>query len=83
MIKRKYKIEGMFCSACEIHVEKAALKGDGVSEVHVNLLTNTMEVIFEHKIDDESVIENVKRAGYKASVFEEDYSKRKLSRKKA
>ncbi|MFA7192884.1 MAG: heavy metal translocating P-type ATPase [Bacilli bacterium] len=83
MIKRKYKIEGMFCAACEIHVEKAALKGDGVSEVHVNLLTNTMEVIFEHKIDDESVIENVKRAGYKASVFEEDYSKRKLSRKKS
>ena len=83
MVKRKYKIEGMFCSACESHVEKAAKKGKGVVDVTVNLLTNMMEVTFERQIDDESLIEVVKKAGYKATVFEDDYSKRKALRKKS
>ncbi|MEA5061638.1 MAG: heavy metal translocating P-type ATPase [Erysipelotrichaceae bacterium] len=82
MIKRKYKIEGMFCSACESHVQKAALKGNGVTSANVSLLTNTMEVTFSHKIDDESIIDNVKKAGYKASVYEDDYAKRKSFRKR-
>ena len=73
----------MFCSACESHVEKAAKKGKGVIDANVNLLTNMMEVTFERRNDDESLIEVVKKAGYKATVFEDDYSKRKTLIKKS
>lgn len=82
MIKRKYKIEGMFCSACESHVQKAALKANGVISVNVSLLTNSMEVTFSHKIDDQSIIENIKKEGYKASIYEDDYAKRRQFRKR-
>ena len=44
MVKQKYNVTGMTCSACSAHVEKAVRGVQGVSEVSVNLLTISMVV---------------------------------------
>ena len=40
----KYDVTGMSCAACVAHVEKAVRTVDGVADVQVNLLTNSMTV---------------------------------------
>ena len=45
-MKKKFKIEGMSCAACQAHVNKAVSKLN-VNEVNVSLLTNSMEVDFD------------------------------------
>lgn len=40
----EYRVDGMSCAACVAHVEKAVKKLDGVDEVSVSLLTNSMKV---------------------------------------
>lgn len=42
-MKRTFDITGMTCAACSARVEKAARGVDGVRDVAVNLLKNTME----------------------------------------
>ena len=41
-MERKYRVEGMTCSACSAAVEREVGKVDGVKNVAVNLLTNSM-----------------------------------------
>lgn len=58
----------MTCSACSAHVEKSVGKLDGVSEVRVNLLSNSMTVDYdEHVLDAQGVCTAVEKAGYGAS----------------
>ena len=45
----EYKVTGMSCAACSSHVEKAVAKVQGVDNVAVSLLTNSMTV--EGKMD--------------------------------
>ena len=47
-LKEKFNITGMNCSACSSHIEKAVSKLNGINNVNVNLLTNSMEVDFNH-----------------------------------
>ena len=47
MMKERYNISGMTCSACSSHVEKAVNKLAGVEKASVNLLTETMEVSYD------------------------------------
>ena len=61
-----YDVTGMSCAACSAHVEKAVSKVDGVSEVTVSLLTNSMSV--EGSASDEEIIKAVEKAGYGASL---------------
>ena len=50
-MKKKYDVIGMTCSACSAHVDKAVRGLDGVDDVNVNLLQNSMTVEFnENKI---------------------------------
>lgn len=77
-MKQKFNVEGMTCSACSVHVDKAVKKLNGVNNCNVNLLSNTMEVEFDDnvlRIDD--IIEAVKKAGYKAYINKEKISKKK------
>ena len=62
----KYDVEGMSCAACVAHVEKAVKGVDGVTDVSVNLLTNSMTV--DGSADAGSVCAAVEAAGYHASV---------------
>ena len=66
-MEKKFNIEGMTCSACQAHVQKAVEKLDGLSYVNVNLLKNTMDVKYDDKITNDEIIKMaVANAGYKA-----------------
>lgn len=74
MKKTKFNIQGMTCSSCSAHVEKAVKKLNGVKEVNVNLLSNNMIVEYnEKKINEGKIIQSVIDAGYGADL-EEDRS---------
>ena len=67
-MKEKYNITGMTCSACSSHVQKAVSKLDGIKEANVNLLTNSMQVEYDHnKVTSTDIIKAVEKAGYGAS----------------
>ncbi len=69
MKKQKFAVTGMTCSACASHVEKSVSKLEGISQVSVNLLTNSMQVVYEEDIcSDERIIAAVEKAGYGASL---------------
>ncbi len=63
-MKEKFDIEGMTCAACSTAVEKAVAKVDGVKEVNVSLLTNSMEVVTEDGLNSSQIISAIEKAGY-------------------
>ena len=68
-MKQKFNVEGMTCSACSAHVDKAVSNIDGVNSVNVNLLSNFMEVAFdEEKVTINDITDAVKQAGYFAYI---------------
>ena len=86
-MKEKYNITGMSCAACQMHVNDAVCKLDGVKSVNVNLLQSSMDVEYdENKVDDSKIIDAVVKAGYgaykKTNISDEnvikDNSKSKL-----
>ncbi len=68
-MQEKFDVTGMTCSACSSRVEKCVRKLDGMNEVTVNLLTNSMQVEFDdEKLSTSDIISAVTQAGYGASV---------------
>ncbi len=68
-MKEKFDVTGMTCSACSSRVEKCVRQLDGMDDVTVNLLTNSMQVEFdESKLSTDDIISAVTQAGYGASV---------------
>ncbi len=69
-MNQKYNVTGMTCSACSAAVEKSVKKLEGIENVNVNLLSNSMTVHFDESLlDDNRIISAVEDAGYGASVF--------------
>lgn len=67
-MRQTFDVTGMTCSACSAHVEKTVKKLDGVKEVNVNLLQNSMSVQYdENKLNDDTIIQAVVGSGYGAS----------------
>lgn len=70
MMKERYHISGMTCSACSAHVEKAVNRLDGVEKASVNLLTETMEITYdETRLSPEKIESAVEKAGYGAALI--------------
>lgn len=68
-MEQKYDITGMTCSACTAAVEKSVRKLEGIGNVSVNLLTNSMTVAYDGEVlEPSAVIGAVKSAGYGASL---------------
>ena len=68
-MKEKFDVTGMTCSACSSRVEKCVRQLEGMDDVTVNLLTNSMQVEFdESKLSTDDIITAVTQAGYGASV---------------
>ncbi len=68
-MKQKFDVTGMTCSACSSRVEKCVRNLDGITDVSVNLLTNSMQAEYdESKISTDTIIQAVEHAGYGASV---------------
>ena len=62
MLKEKYNITGMSCAACSAKVEKVVGKLEGVENVAVNLLTNSMQVEYkEDKLSSNDIIKNINK----------------------
>ncbi len=67
METKKFAVTGMTCAACSAHVTKAVEKLDGVAEVNVNLMSNSMTVKYDESLPIDAICEAVKAAGYSAS----------------
>ena len=75
-MKQKFNVTGMTCSACSAHVEKSVRKVEGVNQVTVNLLSNSMVVEYDpDKTDDGAIVAAVKAGGYGAALQEQDRPK--------
>lgn len=69
MKKERYDISGMSCSACSARVEQAVSKLEGIDNCQVNLLTNSMQLVYdEDKISSAEIVTAVSDAGYAASL---------------
>lgn len=77
MKKEKFNIEGMTCSSCSSHIEKAVKNINGIKNVNVNLLSNNMIVEYDEKIlNDKKIIDTVIEAGYNAKITDENNNKK-------
>lgn len=72
-MKRKYKVKNMMCAACVAHVKKTVEKLDGVEVAEVNLLTESMNVIYdEAKISDQVIMDKVTKQGYDCTIYKRE-----------
>ena len=64
MVKQKFNITGMTCSACSAHVEKAVSKLEGVKAASVNLLANSMVAEYDEGVlSDRDIIAAIIQSG--------------------
>lgn len=69
MKNAKFAISGMSCSACTARVEKAVSRLSGTEKVTVNLLTNSLQLVYdEQEVGPAEIIAAVEAAGYGASL---------------
>ncbi|MCI8548610.1 MAG: heavy-metal-associated domain-containing protein, partial [Bacilli bacterium] len=82
MQKAKFDIQGMTCSSCSSHVEKAVKKLEGVQKVGVNLLSNNMIVEYnENIINNDKIIKAVVDAGYEAKISNDKENNKKQNKR--
>ena len=63
-----FDVKGMSCAACSAHVDKSVRRLEGVRQVQVNLLSNSMEVDFDPSVVSvEDICKAVASGGYSAS----------------
>ncbi len=68
-MKERFSVTGMTCSACSAHVEKSVSKLEGVNNVAVSLLQNSMTVDYDDKkLTEQDIISAVEKGGYGAFV---------------
>ena len=72
MVQKRFNVTGMSCSSCSACVDGAVRKLNGVKEVSVSLLTNSMIVEFDEAIlDSDAIVAAVVKSGFGASAVEE------------
>lgn len=83
MKSQKFNVTGMTCSACSARIEKNINKTEGIKEVNVNLLSNSMTVKYDEGVLKENdIIKVVVDTGYGASVADSKKSAAKSDDKK-
>ena len=65
--EQKFSVSGMTCAACSAHVERAVRGVEGVDEVSVSLLTNSMVVSYGAPATAGAICDAVEAAGYGAA----------------
>ena len=69
-MQKKFQVGGMSCAACSAKVEKCVAKVDGVENVNVSLLTNSMVVDYDNQATSaDAIIHAVEDAGYSAAIY--------------
>lgn len=72
MADHTLNIDGMTCASCVSRVEKALGRVPGVQEASVNLATEQAQVRAESATDPKLLLAAVQRAGYEASIVQDD-----------
>ena len=68
-----YDIVGMHCAACSSSIERVTRKLPGVEESNVNLPLNRLTIRYdESKTSSEDIIAKIKKAGFSASLKNEE-----------
>jgi Cu+-exporting ATPase len=65
--KQTFSVSGMTCAACQASVQKAVAAVPGVDSIQVNLLTNSMTVVYTPGLE-KTIIHEVQEAGYDAAI---------------
>ena len=74
-MKQKFDVTGMSCASCSAHVEKSVSKVAGVQEVQVNLLINSMTVVYDDSVTSSGeIVSAVEKAGYGACPIQRQAS---------
>lgn len=69
IIKKKLKIEGMYCTACALNIDFDLEDLDGVNTAKTNYAREELEVEFNpQKVTEEKIIKTVKLSGYTAKL---------------
>ena len=76
MQKIKFNVSGMSCAACSARVEKVVSALDGVTDVNVSLLTNSMVATLNDSVSPKDVCKAVADAGYKATLASDKSAKK-------
>ena len=67
-MEKQFDVTGMTCAACQANVTRAVSKLEGVEDVDVSLLSNSMKVTFDDsKVDSQMICQVVSKIGYGAS----------------
>lgn len=81
-MKHKFRVEGMTCASCQAHVQKAVQTLAGVQKVNVNLLQNTMDVLYDNTLCTvQNIQDAVEKAGYRAYCNEKPATDKQTDRK--
>ncbi|MCL5407621.1 MAG: heavy-metal-associated domain-containing protein [Patescibacteria group bacterium] len=70
MKELKFKISGMHCGSCEKIIQMELDDTEGVLESRVDSKTSSGFVKTEDNVSPETIIETIKKAGYKAELNE-------------
>ncbi len=63
------RIDGMHCSSCEVLIERAALRVEGILAVASSYATSTVKIVYDpDRIDENQLPELLSITGYKASL---------------
>ena len=66
--KKKFKIEGMHCSSCAMNIDFDLEDLAGVKKANTGYAKQETEVEFDtEKIQEQDIIAQIKKTGYKAS----------------
>ncbi|MFP4117834.1 MAG: heavy metal translocating P-type ATPase [Candidatus Woesearchaeota archaeon] len=74
-MKKVYRIKGMHCASCAASVSKALEKLEGVNKADVNVATEKASIELDKDVDDNIMVEAVKKAGYGAEQENNDVEK--------
>ena len=64
-MEKVFKVEGMMCHHCEMHVEKAVCAIDGVTACKADHTAGKVTVQLDKPVSDEAIIAAIEGAGYK------------------
>jgi Cu+-exporting ATPase len=65
----KFKVTGMYCSACQTKIHQALSKTDGVKSATVDLNSGSATVTFDDaKVKPQQIIKIIEEEGYKAEL---------------
>ena len=69
MIKKRFKIEGMYCSSCAMNIDFDLEDLDGIIKSQTSYARAECEVEFDpEKVDDKKILKTVKISGYTAKL---------------